>query len=88
MLFCALTDVNKPFLSLKCIIFVKNKKSMLSNIISKELGFAPDKVNKTIALLDDGATIPFIARYRKEVTGSMDEVAIGNIKDLYENYGT
>ena len=84
MLFCALTDVNKPFLSLKCIIFVKNKKSMLSNIISKELGFAPDKVNKTIALLDDGATIPFIARYRKEVTGSMDEVAIGNIKDMYE----
>ena len=57
---------------------------MLANIISKELGFAPDKVNKTIALLDDGATIPFIARYRKEVTGSMDEVAIGNIKELYE----
>ena len=57
---------------------------MLSNIISKELGFAPDKVNKTIALLDDGATIPFIARYRKEATGSMDEVAIGNIKDMYE----
>ena len=57
---------------------------MLSNIISKELGFAPDKVNRTIALLDDGATIPFIARYRKEVTGSMDEVAIGNIKDMYE----
>ena len=57
---------------------------MLVNIISKELGFAPDKVNKTIALLDDGATIPFIARYRKEATGSMDEVAIGNIKDMYE----
>ena len=57
---------------------------MLANIISKELGFAPDKVNKTIALLDDGATIPFIARYRKEATGSMDEVAIGNIKDMYE----
>ena len=57
---------------------------MLANIISKELGFAPDKVNRTIALLDDGATIPFIARYRKEATGSMDEVAIGNIKDMYE----
>ena len=57
---------------------------MIVNIISKELGFAPDKVNRTIALLDDGATIPFIARYRKEATGSMDEVAIGNIKDMYE----
>ena len=57
---------------------------MIVNIISKELGFSPEKVNKTIALLDDGATIPFIARYRKEVTGSMDEVAIGNIKDMYE----
>lgn len=57
---------------------------MLVNIISKELGFAPDKVKNTVALLDDGATIPFIARYRKEATGSMDEVAIGNIKELYE----
>ncbi len=57
---------------------------MLVKIISKELGFAPEKVKNTINLLDDGATVPFIARYRKEVTGSMDEVAIGNIKDMYE----
>ncbi len=57
---------------------------MLVNIISKELGFAPDKVRNTIDLLDGGATLPFIARYRKEATGSMDEVAIGGIKDLYE----
>lgn len=57
---------------------------MLTNIISKELGFAAQKVKNVIELLDGGATIPFIARYRKEATGSMDEVAIGNIKDLYE----
>lgn len=57
---------------------------MLVNIISKELGFAPEKVKNTIALLDDGATIPFISRYRKEATGSMDEVAVGNIKEIYE----
>lgn len=57
---------------------------MLVNIISKELGFAPEKVKNTIALLDDGATIPFISRYRKEATGSMDEVAVGSIKELYE----
>ena len=57
---------------------------MLVKIISKEYGFAPEKVKNTIALLDDGATVPFIARYRKEATGSMDEVAIGNIKDMYD----
>ena len=57
---------------------------MLTNIISKELGFAPDKVKNVIELLDGGATIPFISRYRKEATGSMDEVAVGNVKDMYE----
>ena len=57
---------------------------MLTNIISKELGFASDKVKNVVELLDGGATVPFIARYRKEATGSMDEVAVGNIKDLYE----
>ena len=61
---------------------------MLVKIISKEFGFAPEKVKNTINLLDDGATVPFIARYRKEATGSMDEVAIGNIKELYEKLKT
>ena len=57
---------------------------MLTDIISKELGFAPVKAKNVLELLDGGATIPFIARYRKEATGSMDEVAVGNIKELYE----
>ena len=57
---------------------------MLINIISKELGFNADKVRNTVELLDGGATVPFIARYRKEATGSMDEVAIGNIKEMHE----
>ena len=57
---------------------------MLIKIISKELGFAPDKVRNVVELLDGGATIPFISRYRKEATGSMDEVAVGNVKDMYE----
>lgn len=48
-------------------------------IISKDLAVAPDKVRKTVELLENGATIPFIARYRKEMTGSLDEVAISNI---------
>ena len=57
---------------------------MLINVIAKELGFATEKVKNTIELLDGGATVPFISRYRKEATGSMDEVAIGNIKEMYE----
>lgn len=57
---------------------------MLIRIIAKELALAPEKVKNTVELLEGGATIPFIARYRKEATGSMDEVAIGNIKDMHE----
>ena len=57
---------------------------MIVNIISKEEGFAPDKVRNVIELLEGGATVPFIARYRKEATGSMDEVAIGTVKERYE----
>ena len=57
---------------------------MLIKIISEQSGIAADKVKNTIALLDEGATVPFIARYRKEATGSLDEVAIGAIRDLYE----
>ena len=57
---------------------------MLIKIISEQSGIAADKVKNTIALLNDGATVPFIARYRKEATGALDEVAIGEIKELYE----
>lgn len=57
---------------------------MLIDIISKELGFARERVRNVVDLLEGGATVPFIARYRKEATGSMDEVAIGNVKELHE----
>ncbi len=53
-------------------------------IISKELNIAAWQVDNCIKLFDDGATIPFISRYRKEATGSLDEVAIANIKEQYE----
>ena len=47
----------------------------------------PDKIaEKTIALLDEGATVPFIARYRKEKTGSLDEVQIAAIADEYHRF--
>lgn len=47
---------------------------------------ATQYIGNLIELLNEGATIPFIARYRKERTGSMDEVQIGEIKTLYEQY--
>ena len=44
--------------------------------IADELGLSPKQVVATVHLLEEGATVPFIARYRKEATGSLDEVAI------------
>ncbi|MDO9188176.1 MAG: Tex family protein [Bacteroidia bacterium] len=45
------------------------------------LGIAERQVDTTIKLLDEGATIPFISRYRKEMTGSLDEVQVANVRD-------
>ncbi len=52
-------------------------------LISKRLGLHEWQVENTIRLFDDGATIPFISRYRKEMTGSLDEVILLQIKDEY-----
>lgn len=52
--------------------------------ISQELKITPPQVQGTIRLLDEGATIPFIARYRKEATGSLDEVAITSIRERHD----
>ncbi|MBS9775598.1 MAG: RNA-binding transcriptional accessory protein [Fusobacterium sp.] len=49
------------------------------NIISRDLKIPVERVTNTVNLLDEGATVPFISRYRKEVTGNLDEVQIGNI---------
>lgn len=55
-----------------------------SHKIAAELGVSNRQVAATMALLEEGATVPFIARYRKEVTGSLDEVAIASIRDRSE----
>ena len=49
--------------------------------IARELNVAPKQVEATLALLNDDATVPFIARYRKEATGSLDEVTITQVRD-------
>jgi len=58
----------------------------INKIIAQELKINENSVNKTIELLTEGATIPFIARYRKEKTGGLDETQIKNIKERFEYY--
>ncbi|MEX1368068.1 MAG: Tex family protein [Nannocystaceae bacterium] len=50
-------------------------------LIARALRLKPEQVAAVARLLDEGATVPFIARYRKEATGSLDEVAIAQIRD-------
>ncbi len=52
--------------------------------IAREESMGEDRVRATAALLDQGATVPFISRYRKEATGSLDEVAVTTIRDRLE----
>lgn len=49
--------------------------------IATELNLTTKQVLATVALLEEGATVPFVARYRKEATGSLDEIAITTIRD-------
>ncbi|UCC78585.1 MAG: RNA-binding transcriptional accessory protein [Candidatus Zixiibacteriota bacterium] len=58
-----------------------NKEISIFKKISTELDISPRQVEVTVGLLDQDATIPFIARYRKEATGELDEVAITFIRD-------
>ena len=55
-------------------------------LIANKIGIAEKQVEATVALLNDNATIPFIARYRKEKTGSLDEVQIASIADEYHRF--
>jgi len=61
---------------------------MLEERISKALNISSAGVKAVVSLYDADATIPFIARYRKEMTGGLDEVQIGNIVDEYESLKT
>ncbi len=60
---------------------MNNMNNFLIPQIAHELQLERRQVVATVALLDDGATVPFIARYRKENTATLDEVAISNIRD-------
>ena len=60
------------------------QKNIFSNLIATALGISDKFVAATISLIEEGCTIPFIARYRKERTGGLDEVQIAAISDRYE----
>ena len=62
------TDMNKEYVS----------------IIVRETGLRENQVENTLKLLENGATIPFISRYRKESTGGMDEVQVTEVSDALE----
>lgn len=53
-------------------------------LISASLSIGENQVRNTIKLLDEGATVPFISRYRKEATGSLDEMQVLAVKEQYE----
>ncbi|WP_064197095.1 MULTISPECIES: Tex family protein [Emticicia] len=55
-------------------------------IIAQTVGVSEKSIQNTINLFEEGATVPFISRYRKEMTGSMDEVQIANTKELYNKF--
>lgn len=54
---------------------------LMTNTIAREIGIKPHQVEQTINLLDEGNTVPFIARYRKEMTGQLDETQIRAVEE-------
>jgi len=69
-----------------CHLAKQNMQQKIIDIISQTLGITSRQVGNTIVLLQEGASVPFISRYRKERTGSLDEVQVLRIKELNEKY--
>ncbi len=70
---------------------VKMKETIIKTLQEELNGFSKKQIEVTLGLLEEGNTIPFVARYRKELTGSLDEVEIKTIQDRYsylENLST
>ena len=63
------------------MIWVKEEIMDIKEILMKEMGLGPNQVENTIKLIDEGNTIPFIARYRKEMTGEMTDVQLRKFGD-------
>lgn len=61
-------------------------EQIFATLISKATGINERQISNTIQLLEEGCTIPFISRYRKEATGSLDEVQVASINDNLDKY--
>ena len=62
------------------------EKNIFAKLIAQQLNLQERAVDNTLVLLDEGCTIPFISRYRKERTGGLDEVQIAAISNQYERF--
>lgn len=67
-------------------IHIKTDMEIFNTMISNALNISYGQVRHTLALLNDGATIPFVSRYRKEATGGLNEVEIEEIKNQYDKF--
>src|SRR6056297_2377965 len=63
-------------------------ESQINNLIASELNLKPKQVSTLAEFLDGGATVPFLARYRQEATGGLDEEQIRDIRDKLEFHRT
>jgi uncharacterized protein len=57
------------------------RKDKIIELIAERTGVSKNQIISVLGLFDEGATIPFVARYRKEMTGSLDEVFLANIRE-------
>src|SRR6478752_6912968 len=62
-------------------ILSETAQAKIVQLIAKELGVGPHQVAAAVALLDEGSTVPFIARYRKEATGNLDDTHLRNLDE-------
>lgn len=64
----------------------QNNKMTITDYIQQQISISPKQIDNTIQLLNEDCTIPFISRYRKEMTGNLDEVQISTIAKLKLNF--
>lgn len=81
----------KDFLAKRCLFceiyrYEIQIKMQQHEFIQSNSGLAPKSISNTLSLLKEGATVPFIARYRKEMTSGLDEVEIAQIRDLAKKH--
>lgn len=65
----------------RIFLSMNSLNSRIATQIAQELGVRPQQVEATVGLLDEGSTVPFIARYRKEATGGLDDTQLRTLEE-------